>query len=228
MAAHRHPARKRWFQSSVLFLVLLILPRCHPVPDPRAGERGQWVNPFVGTGGIPWACGMLFPGATTPFGMVRLSPDTSFPGGFLISNMGTAGYYYGHTNTWGFSHTRLSGTGAVDGGHFRITPRAGTTDPADRLTDPLWLDHLQERAAPGYYGVWMGNPGVLAELTATPHVGVHRYTFDPEADAHLLLDATSHLAKGRAEEGRIEVLPETGGWWGKRGSSGRSPAVTAA
>jgi predicted alpha-1,2-mannosidase len=210
MPAHRPLTKKPLFLWAALALLLGLLPQCHPVPDPRPGERGQWVNPFVGTGGVPWACGMLFPGATTPFGLVRLSPDTSYPGGFLIENMGTAGYYYGHTHTWGFSHTRLSGTGAVDGGHFRITPRRGAVDPASRLTDPLPLDHRQEKAAPGYYGVWLQDPGVLAELSATAHVGVHRYTFSPEEEAHLVLDATSHLAGGRATEGRIEVLPETG------------------
>jgi len=210
MNDHGCRAGGRRLRPIFLLLVLFLLVRCHPVPDPRAGDRGQWVNPFVGTGGIPWACGMLFPGATTPFGMVRLSPDTSYPGGFVIDNMGTAGYYYGHTNTWGFSHTRLSGTGAVDGGHFRITPRVGASDPGERLSNPLGLDHVQEQAAPGYYGVWLNDPGILVELTATPRAGVHRYTFSPGSDPHLLLDATSHLAKGRAEEGRIEVLPETG------------------
>ena len=184
------------------------LSQCHPVPDPQPGELGRWVNPFIGTGGLPWASGMLFPGTIVPFGMVRLSPDTSFLGGFVIENMGTAGYYYGHSHIWGFSHTRLSGTGAVDGGHFRITPARGAVNPAGRMSAPLIFNKAFEEAAPGYYGVWLPQVSVLAELTSTTHVGVHRYTFDPGSEAHLLLDATSSLAGGNATEGRIEVLPE--------------------
>lgn len=212
MTARRHPPYRRTTTAAALALLLGLLASCQPAPtpDPRPGERGRWVNPFVGTGGIPWASGMLFPGATTPFGMVRLCPDTSYPGGFIVESMGTSGYFRGHTHTWGFSHTRLSGTGVADGGHFRITPRTGQPDPAGRLTDPLPLDTRRERAGPGYYGVWLENPGVLVELTATARAGVHRYTFEPETDAHLVLDATSHLGRGRATEGRVEVLPETG------------------
>jgi len=203
------PARL-FFTPLAFLLVLTALPQCHPVPDPRPGALGRYVNPFVGTGGIPWASGMLFPGATAPFGMVRLSPDTSFAGGFVISNMGTAGYDYGHTHTWGFSHTRLSGTGAADGGHFRLLPARGTIEPAGRLSRPVAIDHASEQASPGYYGVWLPEPGVLAELTATTHVGVHRYRFEPGGEAHLVLDATSFLAGGHAAEGRVEVLPAAG------------------
>ena len=213
MTRRRYRSHRRLVLAATLILVPSLLASCQPappVPDPRPGERGQWVNPFVGTGGIPWASGMLFPGATAPFGMVRLSPDTSYPGGFVIESMGTSGYFRGHTHTWGFSHTRLSGTGVADGGHFRITPRAGTPDPAERRTKPLPLDTRQERAGPGYYGVWLKDPGVLAEMTATPRVGVHRYTFHPATGASLMLDATSYIGKARTEEGRVEVLPETG------------------
>ena len=203
------PRRHRFAVPALACLFLFAgLVRCHPVPDPQPGELGQWVNPFIGTGGVPWASGMLFPGATVPFGMVRLSPDTSYPGGFIIENMGTAGYYYGHSHTWGFSHIRLSGTGVADGGHFRITPAAGPVNPADRMNKPLLLNHASEEASPGYYGVWLAQAKVLAELTSTTHVGVHRYTFEPGTEAHLLLDATSSLGGGRAEEGRIEVFPE--------------------
>jgi len=153
---------------------------------------------------------MLSPAATVPFGMVRLGPDTSFPGGFVIENMGTAGYYYGHSQTWGFSHTRLSGTGAVDGGHFRIRPAVGDFNPAERQSNPLRFNHDSEEAVPGYYGVWLPEPRVLAEMTCTTHVGVHRYAFEAGDEAHLILDVTSTLAGGEVTEGRVEVLPEAG------------------
>ena len=79
------------------------------------------VNPFIGTGGYPWVCAYNFPGAALPFGMVRLSPETI---SVLTKQRArnTSGYYYGDNRVSGFSHTRLSGTGATDGGHFLVVP----------------------------------------------------------------------------------------------------------
>jgi len=185
------------------------LPQTVKMPDLNPGVYGQWVNTFVGTGGIPWACGMLFPGATTPFGLVRLSPDTTLPGGSVLVKIGTAGYYYGYNYLWGFSHTRLSGTGVNDMGHFRVTPEIGNTNPADRLTNPLIFSHDQEEATAGYYAVNLPSINCLAELTATDHVGLHRYTFRSSQDAHLLIDATSFLAGGHATEGKVTINPVT-------------------
>ena len=61
------------------------------MPEPVVGEYTQYVDPFIGTGGTPWACGMLSPAACTPFGAVRLGPDTSFIGGAYIFKTNTSG-----------------------------------------------------------------------------------------------------------------------------------------
>ena len=97
-------------------------------------KYGELVNNFIGTGGFPaWVCGMNFPGATVPFGMVRLSPETIslFPDNNLLipdkKALNTSGYYYGDNRMLGFSHTRLAGTGATDGGHFLFTPTSTTS-----------------------------------------------------------------------------------------------------
>ena len=84
-------------------------------------ELGRSVNPFIGTGGYPWVCGNNFPGAMVPFGMVRLGPETA---SMLVRKraLNTSGYYYGDDQILGFSHTRLNGTGATDGGHFLAVP----------------------------------------------------------------------------------------------------------
>ncbi|MDR2647856.1 MAG: glycoside hydrolase family 92 protein, partial [Oscillospiraceae bacterium] len=185
------------------------LPTPTPIPSTNAGEYGQWVDPFIGTGGIPWMSANLFPGATTLFGTVRLSPDTAFPFGIDPFKLGYAGYWYPQTRLLGFSHTRLSGTGARDMGHFRVTPAAGdAADPLRRLTSPLLFAHAEEVAAPGYYAVRLPEVPCLTELTATTHAGVQRYTFETEKDAHLWVDATSFLFGGRAEEGHIKIRPE--------------------
>ncbi len=193
---------------TAVLAVAVKLPVWDKVPDTKPGVYGKWVDPFIGTGGIPWASAMLFPGPTAPFGMVRLSPDTSFPAGFNPVKLGTAGYYYGHRNILGFSHTRLSGTGATDMGHFRVTPAVGNADPADRLKKPLVFSHRQEKATAGYYAVNLPTISCLAELTAANHTGVHRYTFGTKKDAHIFIDATSFLLGGRAEEGKIAILPD--------------------
>lgn len=165
----------------------------------------QWVNPFLGTGGVPWASGMLFPGATTPFGFVRLSPDTTFPSGIRVGAIGTAGYSDLHCCTFGFSHTRLSGTGVEEGGAIRVTPAFRKDDPAKWRKIPFQLDRTQELATPGYYRVALQQGRILAELTATTHVGFHRYTFAADKIPHLWIDASSFLGRGRTTEARIEI-----------------------
>ncbi len=195
---------------SVTFRVALavaLLAGCVHTPDPNPGPLGKHVDVFIGTGGAPWVEGMLFPGATTPFGLVRLSPDTCLPGGLVIGGMATAGYWTGNSSTFGFSHTRLSGTGSAAGGQFRVRPSVGDATPIGRNQNPLTMSHADEKAAPGYYGTWLPDISTLVELTATTHVGVHRYTFSPGAEGHLWIDLASNLDDGRTTEGHVEIHP---------------------
>ena len=87
----------------------------------QPGNLGQFVEPFIGTGGYFWVCANNFPGTSMPFGVARLSPDT-YSSIFRKKALNTSGYYFPDNRIMGFSHTRLSGTGATDGGHFRIIP----------------------------------------------------------------------------------------------------------
>ena len=173
------------------------------------GELGALVNSFAGTGGVPWMCALDTPAATRPFGLVRLAPDTtSIPVDRGGSNR--TGYYYGDNNTIGFSHTRLVGAWHQEGGHFRVFPtvasRATEARKKERVTP---FSHREETAFPGYYAVRLPDEGVLAELTATPHVGVHRYTFSKDEAPHILVDVTSALGNARAEDGKVRILPGT-------------------
>lgn len=156
------------------------------MPEIPEGEYGQFVDPFIGTGGTPWTCGMLSPAATVPFGSVRLGPDTCFAGGAYIVKTNTSGYYYEHGHIKGFSHSRLSGTGSEDYCNFRITPSTGKGGAA-----VMPYSHANEKALPGYYAVYLPSVGCLAEMTADIHTGVHRYSFYTTDDAHLYIDATS-------------------------------------
>ena len=131
------------------------------------------VNPFIGTGGH----GHTFPGATLPFGMVQLSPDTR------IDNWdGSSGYHYSDDIIYGFSHTHLSGTGIPDGCDILFMPTLGEPQffaQRDKVVNGYAskFSHANEKAEPGYYSVKLDDDGILAEMTATKRVGFHRYTF---------------------------------------------------
>jgi predicted alpha-1,2-mannosidase len=172
------------------------------------GELGSRVNPFIGTGGFPWMCGHDTPAATTPFGMVRLGPDTA---SILINQTGLnrSGYYFGDNKIIGFSHTRLVGADALEGGVFRVFPtvesRAEWARGKDRFAR---FSHRNETAFPGYYAVRLPKDNVLVELTATPRVGVHRYTFRKHEAPHLLVDITSALGDHKCKDGVVMVNPQ--------------------
>lgn len=175
------------------------------MPETVTGELTQYVDPFIGTGGTPWACGMLSPAACVPFGAVRLGPDTSFIGGAYLVKTNTSGYYYENGHLRGFSHSRLSGTGAEDYQIFRITPVVG-----DNGVNVIPYSHRNEVASPGYYAVHLQSLDCLVELTADNHTGVHRYTFGNSKDARLYLDVTSTVEKYSANSGFAEYDAETG------------------
>lgn len=136
---------------------------------PAAAQTHRDVNPFIGTGGH----GHTYPGATVPFGMVQLSPDSRFDGWD-----GCGGYHYTDDRIYGFSHTHLQGTGVSDYGDVLFAPCTqflpGKRDWKDRASSGI--DKRTEQAWAGYYSVELTDQHLQAELTATPHVGIHRYT----------------------------------------------------
>ena len=148
---------------------------------------GSEVNPFIGTGGH----GHTYPGASLPFAAVQVSPDTRpDPGDWD----GCSGYHAGDARIFGFSHTHLSGTGAADLCDILLSPHCG--EP--RLDNGLdgrpgygsAFDPDSETATPGYYSVQLKDYGIQAELTATEHCGLHRYSYPKGAMARITLDLT--------------------------------------
>ncbi|MFN2977244.1 GH92 family glycosyl hydrolase [Terriglobus aquaticus] len=164
---------------------------------PLAAQRSSTyadVDPFIGTG----AEGHTFPGASLPFGMVQLSPDTQIRP-VKQSYKWAAGYRYSDTTILGFSHTHFSGAGHSDLGDVLVQPISGDVrlDPGD-IDKPesgyrSRFQHKTEEAHPGYYAVTLDDYNVRAELTATTRVGVHRYTFPAGKPAHLLIDLRSSI-----------------------------------
>ncbi len=175
--------------------------------DVWPGPLGSWVDPFIGTGGKPWIGAHNTPAACLPFGMVRLGPDTAS----LLFNktaLNYSGYYYGDNKIIGFSHTRLPGAGVVEGGNLRVLPMTSSPLTGGRGVSFYRFSHAREIAFPGYYAVELGGEGIRAELTATAHVGLHRYTFPSGTAPFLRVDVGSALGKGRCEDCALRILPE--------------------
>jgi predicted alpha-1,2-mannosidase len=147
------------------------------------------VDPFIGTGGE----GHTFPGAVAPFGMVQLGPDTNTGCVIRECYKWAAGYRHEDKTIEGFSHTHFSGAGHSDLGDFLIMPVSGERVSLEREAYRSRFDHKSEKASPGYYAVRLLDQHVFAELTAGTRVGVHRYSFEPGAQAHLVLDLRSSL-----------------------------------
>ncbi|AFC86183.1 GH92 family glycosyl hydrolase [Frateuria aurantia] len=188
--------------------------------DDEKDRALRHVDVFIGTGGH----GHTFPGATVPFGMVQLSPDT-----YNAVWDACSGYHRGDGSIMGFSHTHLSGTGCADLMDIMVMPCVGAVQtepgqPTPAITiyhsrfdathggsDPGQSEHqprghtpgyrasftsADETATPGYYSVILRDRRIKAELTATARVGMHRYTFPASDQSHLLLD----LAHGAQDD----------------------------
>ena len=167
--------------SLILGLILFAL------TSTQAGAQSyvKYVNPFIGTA----ATGHTFPGATVPFGLVQLSPQTGNFGWDYCS-----GYRYEDSVITGFAHTHLNGTGGVDLGDVLFFPYQGAAPEKFESG----FSRATEKASPGYYTVVLNN-NVKAELTASAHTGVHRYTFNQPGEAHLLIDIQSSLVDSKEE-----------------------------
>lgn len=146
----------------------------------------KYVNPFIGTGGH----GHTFPGATTPFGMIQLSPDTR------EDNWdGSSGYHYSDSIIYGFSHTHLSGTGIPDYCDILFVPQIGKAKltPGYKNKDGYGapFKHINEIANPGFYEVKLDN-GIQVRLSATKRAGIHEYTFIEKKGAKTVLIDLDH------------------------------------
>jgi predicted alpha-1,2-mannosidase len=156
----------------------------------------QYVNPFIGTGGH----GHTYPGATVPFGMVQLSPDTRIDGSWD----GCSGYHYSDTIIYGFSHTHLNGTGVSDYGDIMLMPTMG--EPTfDNKVYASTFSHQNEKATAGFYSVKLDKHNIDVRLTTSTRVGFHEYTFNESGQANIILDLNH---RDKLLEGRINVIDD--------------------
>lgn len=174
------------------------------------------VNPFIGTEGH----GHTFPGATVPFGMVQLSPDTYTDGWDWCS-----GYHASDNSIMGFSHTHLSGTGAADYGDILLMPTTGKIkfEPGSRENPDEGyrsrFSHQNEKAEPGFYSVFLDDYKVKVELTTTERCGFHKYIFPKSDSANIILDLfhgiqdiTKNASINIVNDHTVQGFRRSGGW----------------
>ncbi len=164
----------------------------------------EYVDPFIGTGGH----GHTYPGATLPFGMMQLSPDTGIEGWDWCS-----GYHYSDNSIMGFSHTHLSGTGATDLADILFMPTVGELkfipgskeNPGEGYRSSF--KHENEKASPGYYSVYLDDYKVKAELTVSYRAGLHKYSFPKSYSSNIIIDLKHGLDSD--QEGYIKFVSNT-------------------
>jgi predicted alpha-1,2-mannosidase len=204
--------RKDTCSTFWLVLLLLGLPLIGSVQtvysqtSPRpSDELADYIRPLVGTQGE----GNTFPGASAPFGMIQLSPDTE------DSLWETAsGYEYSDSSIMGFSLTHLSGTGIPDLGDFLFMPVVGTpqfvpgskANPESGYRSPY--SHEDETASVGYYKIRLQDSGVIVELTAADRSGILRFTF-PATDSAYIITDLNHVLRWNVVWSNLRVLDDS-------------------
>lgn len=190
-------------KKSGLVISIVIFVFVTSCSNPGKNDIINLVDPFIGTGGH----GHTYPGATVPFGMVQLSPDTRKDNWDACS-----GYHYSDTAIFGFSHTHLSGTGVGDYGDIRfmamtgdlkIRPGVPGTSQAGYSSR---FSHKNETASPGYYHVFLSDPGIDVELTATPRCGIQKYTFPENDNSYIILDLKESVVSEKVLESSVKII----------------------
>ena len=188
-------------------------------------DAAEFVNPLIGASpSLKLGEGKTFPGATTPFGLVQLSPDT------MTGGDNAPGYSYEHTTMEGFSFTHMSGVGWYgDFGNLLTMPTTGPLQFAagrSEHPDEVWrspFSHSTEVAQAGYYAVTLERYKIRAELSAAPHAGILRFTFPRSTESRILLDLARRIGGTstrqyvkvvgkNAIEGWMHCTPKDGGW----------------
>ncbi len=188
------------FKSLSAVFIIVFLAVC--APQKEVSLTG-YVDPFIGTDGN----GHTYPGASLPFGMVQLSPDTRLQG-----REGNSGYHYSDDTLYGFSHTHLSGTGVSDYGDILVMPTVGSVrlqrgSPQDTASGyASKFSHDREEASPGYYRVRLEDYGIDVELTATLRAGFHKYIFPATEEANIIVDLTH---RDPVLQSTLQVVSET-------------------
>jgi predicted alpha-1,2-mannosidase len=183
------------YKLRILFGILLSI-NAIAYAQKKQANLIQYVKPIIGTQRM----GHTYPGATVPFGMVQLSPETDTASYELNGKYNPdvykycAGYQYDDKTITGFSHTHFSGTGHADLGDFLIMPTVGALKLNPGVADKPGsgyrsaFSHQNEVSEANYYKVKLDASNIIAEMTTSARVGFHQYTFPKSDQSHIILD----------------------------------------
>lgn len=193
--------------------IALFLFACRETPtEPAVGgpieayDAVDYVDPFIGTDGLGAQVASVTPGASMPFGMTLVGPDTGASYG-APDFYHCAGYHWPDDRIYGFSHVHSHGMGVTDYGTIQVMPQDGWTDEAsNRSVRAMFFDHADETAAPGFYSVDMQGGaeggGISVAIAATERGAAHTYGFSAGADPVLAFDLAFSLGSDTVSEGR--------------------------
>jgi len=216
------------FLRALLFAVGVVCSAC--VQNQEFKQPVDYINPFIGAStnvedaGALHGLGKTFPGATTPFGLVQLSPNT------ITGGDNGPGYSYEHTTIEGFAFTQMSGIGWYgDLGNFLVMPTTGELKTSSgRISNPeegyrSRYSKEDEVAKAGYYAATLSDYNIRAEATAAPHSGMLRFTFPGNKQSRIQIDLARRVGGTSTEQyikvvdentiqGWMKCTPEGGGW----------------
>ncbi len=199
------------------------------VQDMGQPHLSDYVNPFIGAStnveaaGAYHGLGKTFPGATTPYGMVQVSPNT------ITGGDNGSGYSYEHETIEGFAFTQMSGVGWYgDLGNLLVMPTVGELRTNSGKEGGVAgyrsrYDKSTEVAKAGYYGVSLSDYRISVEATVAPHSGMLRFVFPESEQSRVQIDLarrvggtstyqTVRVVDDYTISGRMECTPDGGGW----------------
>ncbi|MBW1655530.1 GH92 family glycosyl hydrolase [Flavobacterium quisquiliarum] len=190
---------------TLLFLTVIFIASCKIKVDKNKDHKSfaaNYVNPFIGTGGH----GHTYPGATVPFGMLQVSPDNG-----ISSWDWCSGYHYSDSIVSGFSHLHLSGTGIGDLADILFMPTNKKLDLTAKAASRDFLpykskySHVNEKAVPGYYQVFLEDPKINVELTSTQRTAYHKYTYNNNDTQSVVVDLGFAINWDKAVKTSIKI-----------------------
>lgn len=200
----------------------------------------DYVNPFIGAStsvgdaGVYHGLGKTFPGATTPYGMVQVSPNT------ITGGDNGPGYSHEHKTIEGFAFTQMSGIGWFgDLGNFLVMPTTGELKKiAGKENDTIkgyrsFYNKETETAKAGYYAVELTDYNIKVESSATPHCGMLKFTFPSNEKSRIQIDLARRIGgtstlqhvkvlDDHTIQGWMKCTPDGGGWGNGEGNSNYS------
>jgi predicted alpha-1,2-mannosidase len=165
----------------------------------------DYVDPFIGTGGLGFGYASAYPGPKAPNGLMSLSPDTT-NNGLNYGFNHFSGYYYPDPQIRGFTHTHFHGTGAPDYSNVLVMPMSAK--PGRRIAEKDFrskFNKINEHAEAGYYAVYLEDPQVKVELATRDYAAIHRYEWMGEGDPYIVVYPSYSIEAGWVLDATVEI-----------------------